>query len=128
MACLAHILAKDRPFRAEKLHAIACAALIAVELSGPWSLTPVLAARPLVFVGRLSYSLYLWHFLVFAFIAYHASTWPSATKVILAWSAALTVAYASYSFVERPALQLKDRIGQRATPLEPDRALTSDQS
>jgi len=69
-----------------------------------------LSWRPMPYLGRLSYSLYLWHFPIF---------WAGdlglghAASVVLRLGLTLVVATASYHIVERPALRLKDRVFAR---------------
>jgi hypothetical protein len=78
----------------------------AALLIGAGPLTPVnlqlLGNRPMIFVGRLSYSLYLWHWPLFSFariILGHAPAPLMATGLILV---AMVAAYATYRFVEAP--------------------------
>ncbi len=62
----------------------------------------LLALRPMVFVGLISYSLYLWHWPIIVFTRYftdHELTPALRLVVILA---SLVVAVASWHFVERP--------------------------
>jgi len=61
-----------------------------------------LAAPPLVAVGLASYSLYLWHWPVLAFLRYHLG--PALPLAWLAAAAPLVaiVTYLSWRFVERP--------------------------
>jgi peptidoglycan/LPS O-acetylase OafA/YrhL len=96
--------------------AIGAVAIIAVETTGPWSGHRVLSSAPMVFVGRLSYSLYLWHFLVFWVVAVHLASWPTGVRFAVSWTAAFACAYASFAIVERPALRLKERIGNVQPP------------
>ena len=91
------------PGTAAMLPCMASAALLATG-SGP---RPALVNRmlswpPLVFVGLISYSLYLWHqpLLVFANYYYIAPLRPTATAALLV--ATLLVATASWRFIERP--------------------------
>ena len=91
------------PGTAAMLPCMASAALLATG-SGP---RPALVNRmlswpPLVFVGLISYSLYLWHqpLLVFANYYYIAPLRPAATAALLV--ATLLVATASWRFIERP--------------------------
>ena len=65
----------------------------------------VLAQRPLVFVGLVSYSLYLWHWPVLAFASYGATTprTPAGAAALVAVSFGLSVA--SWRYVERPFRQ-----------------------
>ena len=93
--------------------ALLAGALICVELAGPWALHPVLASRPMVLVGRLSYSLYLWHFLVFRVVDQHVAESSTVLRVALGWVVTIAVSVASFHLVERPALRVKDRIGRR---------------
>jgi len=74
-------------------------------------LTPVLSWAPLVWVGNISYSLYLWHFPVFRVITDQID---GAAGKVVALAAAVAIAAASYYVVERPFLKLKDRFEPRA--------------
>jgi peptidoglycan/LPS O-acetylase OafA/YrhL len=91
------------PGTAAMLPCLATAALLTTG-NGP---QPALVNRmlswpPLVFVGLISYSLYLWHQPLLAFVNYYriAPLTPAATTVPLA--ATLLVAAASWRFIERP--------------------------
>jgi peptidoglycan/LPS O-acetylase OafA/YrhL len=65
----------------------------------------ILAWRPLAFVGKISYGLYLWHGLVI----WWSLPWPVAVPLSIA------IACVSYFALERRFLRLKDRFG-RARP------------
>jgi peptidoglycan/LPS O-acetylase OafA/YrhL len=78
----------------------------AALLIGAGPFTPVslllLGNRPMIFVGRLSYSLYLWHWPLFSFariILGHTPAPVMATGLILV---AMVAAYATYRLVEVP--------------------------
>jgi peptidoglycan/LPS O-acetylase OafA/YrhL len=68
----------------------------------------ILNSRIVVFVGVLSYSLYLWQQL---FLTSLNTTWTGKYPVNLA--VCFAVATLSYFFIERPFLRLKDRIPKR---------------
>ena len=96
--------------------------LVAVALQ-PSALTVLLTAPAVIYLGRISYSLYLWHLPVFDVVAQHTKSWPAAARIPVGWAIALGAAAASYHFVERPALRLKSRLGRRgarAPALQPN--------
>lgn len=66
-----------------------------------------LESRFLVWIGRLSYSLYLWHYFVMVSFAPKSSD-----PVIVVGKIGLSflLAYVSYSFVEEPGLKLRSRL------------------
>lgn len=85
---------------------VAGSALLIVAGSSVGSIpTQVLAARPMVAVGNLSYSIYLWHWPV---IALALILWPDSPAIaLLAAVLSLLPAIASYRFVEQPGRQLR---------------------
>jgi len=64
-------------------------------------LTPALTNRALVFIGLISYSLYLWHWPIFSFMHYRRID-VSLLNGSLAVAAAFLLAYLTWKFVERP--------------------------
>lgn len=87
---------------------LSAAWLIVVIQSGKGFLSALLGAAPLVWVGRLSYSLYLWHVPVAAVVGSRLSMRPVAQDVGIVCLSFLFAAV-SYYFIERPALWLKGR-------------------
>jgi peptidoglycan/LPS O-acetylase OafA/YrhL len=67
----------------------------------------LLAFRPLVFVGRISYSLYLWHLLVLTAIG--VSVPEIGVRSIVGVAASVVIAAASFFLVEQRFLRLKPR-------------------
>jgi peptidoglycan/LPS O-acetylase OafA/YrhL len=66
-------------------------------------LTGVLfACRPMVFVGLISYSLYLWHWPLLAFIRYFYGT-VSVPHALIATIATFVLSTATYLWIEQPA-------------------------
>ena len=76
--------------------------IYAGEDEGTTSASKVLSLRPLVFVGLISYSLYLWHWPLLVFARYWSVTsltgWQSATIVI----ASFILAALSWAYIEQP--------------------------
>ncbi|TWI54380.1 peptidoglycan/LPS O-acetylase OafA/YrhL [Pseudomonas duriflava] len=61
----------------------------------------LLSLRPLVFIGIISYSLYLWHWPLIAFAHYIELPWQAATQIALV-ILSIGVAILSWKFVELP--------------------------
>ena len=86
--------------------------IVCVTVSPRGSTSRALSWRPLVFVGTISYSLYLWQqpFLYFGDDPpFFAQKWWSIPAMI-------ALAVFSYFVVERPALALKSRFSRRTSP------------
>jgi peptidoglycan/LPS O-acetylase OafA/YrhL len=92
--------------------------IIVLALLTPDSIgSRALSARPLVYLGRISYGVYLWHFVVYegALYALRAHI-PSASVRVIAAVGTIAVAIASYELVETRFLRLKKRF----TPVKDD--------
>ena len=123
---------------------IAAALLINVnsQFPGPWAALPVgatmlilatgagatgpaagvLGARPMQFVGAISYSLYLWHFPVMIFV--FAVTGGGVRGVTIALVVSLALSVASYYLIEQPVrrsswLSAKPTNSEGASPASP---------
>ncbi|WP_187471153.1 acyltransferase family protein [Luteimonas viscosa] len=85
-----------------------CIGAALVILAGAHSrvLKWLLASRPMVWIGLISYSLYLWHWPILAFIRYFYGM-VSATHAAIAVLAMLALAVLSYRFVERPTRRVR---------------------
>jgi len=80
---------------------------------GKSTIKTALCFRPLVFIGVISYSLYLWHWPLLVITQYFAAGRLSAleTVLVLVWS--LTMAFLSFEFVERPFRGGKSKFNRR---------------
>ncbi len=84
-------------------HSIACAVIISlvVALDRGW-LVRGFALRPLVWVGVLSYGLYLWHWPVYIVLSPERTGLDGPTLLAVRLAASVVIAYASFRLVEDP--------------------------
>jgi hypothetical protein len=78
--------------------------------SGPqgWFHTRVLAARPLVWAGLISYPLYLWHWPLLAFAALIQGGMPPRGARVLAVVLAVILAWLTWRWIELPIRRRRD--------------------
>lgn len=68
----------------------------------------ILNWAPIRFIGgKLSYSMYLWHWLVDFFVLKHTGQYPSLVRLSIALIGSTALALGSYVLIERPFLKLK---------------------
>ena len=72
-----------------------------------------LIVRILRWLGCRSYGLYLWHLLVFRFVARHLDSSSGLLAVGIALITSLGLAQISFSLIEQPALKVKRRLLER---------------
>ncbi len=75
-----------------------------VIASGPhtWASRRLLASPPMVFVGKISYPLYLWHWPLFAFAWVLYGATPSSQVNLPLIAASFVLAWLTYALVEKP--------------------------
>lgn len=94
--------------------AVASAVLVAAAaVRAPSPLRPIIELAPIVYLGRMSYSVYLWHLPVIAEVAEGHPDDP-ATVAAIAIPMTLVLAWLSYVLVERPLLSASGRARLRA--------------
>jgi peptidoglycan/LPS O-acetylase OafA/YrhL len=101
---------------------IICRLLTPPEYALGTRVKAVFAAAPVVFLGRISYSLYLWHVVVFTIAERNLGVTSRAQKALFApliLSVAFGLAYASFRWIELPAHRLNDRWFPVARPSRP---------
>lgn len=85
---------------------IATGTLIAVGEQRPQSFpSRLLSIKPLVLIGLISYSLYIWHWPLFAFMRY-LYVEETTLVLLLVFSVIFIVAWLSWHFIEKPARKL----------------------
>jgi peptidoglycan/LPS O-acetylase OafA/YrhL len=87
------------------------AVLILVEVVTPEEglLCSLLSRRWLVYVGKVSYGLYLWHYPIF--IEVQTRKWPLQYELVVEFGLTAFATVVCFYLVERPALKLKRRFG-----------------
>lgn len=100
-ACLT--LSADDPFPgANALYPCIGAMLVIWPKSRETAAAKLLSVRPAVFIGLISYSLYLWHWPVLVFFKHFAKEEPTAWQVFALLAASLLLAMLSWRLVEQP--------------------------
>jgi peptidoglycan/LPS O-acetylase OafA/YrhL len=89
---------------------LACALVILALLEGSWKGCGFFNWRPFIILGTVSYAFYLWHLPIFFYIRYHGGGWPVSVRVGVAVIATLFFTALSWFFIEKPALEWKDRL------------------
>jgi peptidoglycan/LPS O-acetylase OafA/YrhL len=90
------------------LVAIGCALLLSGFLSFPAMATP----RPLIYLGKISYGLYVYHALWMYLVPAYCSRWlppVPGSEVAVIFLATVAMAAFSYQWIEKPFLRLKSR-------------------
>lgn len=77
-------------------------ALVILFVHSGTSAGTLLGSRPLVFIGLISYSAYLWHQPLFALARYRAIVEPEPTIYLLLTVLSLLLAFVSWRYIERP--------------------------
>lgn len=82
------------------LIALATGAMVAPRHKAWWA-DKFLASRPIVWIGVISYSLYLWSGFAVSQIGGHTRSWPMAPRILVVLLASVALASLSYYQVER---------------------------
>jgi peptidoglycan/LPS O-acetylase OafA/YrhL len=75
----------------------------------------ILRTRSLRSLGKVSYSLYLFHYVVYVYLGYWITSWglgrkqTAATSVVVSFCISLGIAYATWFLLESPLQRWKDR-------------------
>jgi peptidoglycan/LPS O-acetylase OafA/YrhL len=116
--CVFRLDSKDRFLFKGGFTAIAIAVsvmLLAIIETG-W-LSRVLERRTLRSIGRVSYGLYLWHFLVFTVVAEKMPTAGTPLRLTTAFTVSIFVTLFSWFVVEQRFLRRKTPVPSETSPL-----------
>jgi hypothetical protein len=101
----AFLLSDGTPFPGPAALPSVAGAVLLIASRGSWVNRRILAFPALVFVGRVSYSWYLWHWPALAYLRVILGHPLSESEGLLAISTAFGIAVLSYYFIEQPARQ-----------------------
>lgn len=88
--------------------------IAAIRFPG-WLPFRVLNARPVAYIGVLSYTLYLGHQVALMGVHFWMPTWHGGASAILALTIALCVSVVINRFVEKPSARLRQRLARRSS-------------
>jgi peptidoglycan/LPS O-acetylase OafA/YrhL len=102
------------------------AAMVVQPREKAWFVDKFLASAPMVWMGKLSYSLYLWSGTLVAEIAFRCKTWTNTERATLAIFGSFALAIPSYYLVERRfRLPSRRAAGAETDPVAPSEESTS---
>lgn len=90
------------PGMAAAIPALGAALVIYGGIEGDVFVGKILSLAPLVFIGQISYSLYLWHWPVIIFGKYYAIRRTTTQEVIILLLITFIVSVLSWQFIEKP--------------------------
>lgn len=96
----------------------ALALLGALRAPAGHPLARALSWHPLVYLGTISYSVYVWHYGIFAAVERNGADWwgGGATRLAAGWALSLAASVASYHLVERRFLRRPSAPSEEAAP------------
>jgi hypothetical protein len=92
---------------------LGAALIIWAGMSGKGRVTQLLSRPAAVLVGKISYSLYLWHFPLLAFAAYVSIGGPNLSMRLAMIALSILLAFASWIYIEQPVRLGRGIFGQR---------------
>jgi peptidoglycan/LPS O-acetylase OafA/YrhL len=103
---IAYPVDHDYFYDAHAFFGVVAAIIICASLKGDGVWRRIFSAKPLLFLGMISYSGYLIHPLILLLVSRHLGG-PDVLKAIVAGSLSLAVGYVVYSLIERPLAALR---------------------
>jgi len=101
--------------------AAAGASLFVVAALSTASFMRALQSKPLVFLGKISYSLYLFHMIVLLALLHLLEGYaPVGVILLIAFAASFAVSVLAYEWIEKPSMQLGRRLTRGRTLANPN--------
>lgn len=92
----------EAPFPGSAAALPVAGSVLLIAAQGSWINRQILSPAPVVFVGLVSYSWYLWHWPMMAFVRLASPAPPSDLTMLAVAAVSFAVAVASWRFVETP--------------------------
>lgn len=96
------LLNRESPFPGPSALPPVLGTAIVIAVPASWINRRILSLPPLVFIGRVSYSWYLWHWPLLSYLSIACNDQLPALAAAFAVVASLALAIASYYFIEQP--------------------------
>lgn len=101
--------------------AAAGASMFVVAALSTASVMRALQSKPLVFLGKISYSLYLFHMIVLLALLHLLEGYaPASVILLIAFVASFAVSVLSYEWIEKPSMQLGRRLTRGKPQAKPN--------
>ena len=82
----------------------------AIGISNSTTIKKILSSHWLIYIGKISYSLYLFHYIVLKLGNYYFEEWGLSWQLFF-WPLTLALSLGSYYFVEQPFVKLRKKFG-----------------
>lgn len=102
IACFVYNAKTTFPGLAALAPVLGAAAIMHAGASGPSFAGRLLQWRPVVYIGLISYSLYLWHWPLIVLVRYAIGMEPITPYIPVLFAASLALGSLSYHFIEQP--------------------------
>jgi len=96
------LLTRESPFPAPAALPSVLGAALCIAAPATWLNRRLLSFVPLVFIGRISYSWYLWHWPLLSFLHILCGSQPPRILSLLSIAASFVLAALSYRYIEQP--------------------------
>lgn len=112
------LVARDPWYRMTARYAVQSAALFMIFAAllyaeRAWLFREVLNWKPLVWIGGISFSLYLWHILVWTLITHAVGDVSGLYLALISAAVSIVLAWLSFEFIEKPGIRYGKTLASR---------------
>ncbi len=102
LICIPLLIARSNTIQVVQLLPAVLGAAFLIATPSSWINSYILASSPARFVGRISYSWYLWHWPLLALLRFYSGDSPRPMLIAITIAISFCVAVASYFLIEQP--------------------------